>query len=60
MIKIKSLLTSLYEREGEYPSLKKRDKGRFSGKCIFNYVKVSNSCTPPRNGCLIRKKETHG
>jgi len=26
---IKSLLTSLYQREGNYPSLAKRGKGRF-------------------------------
>jgi hypothetical protein len=27
---VKSLLTSLFQREGKYPSLAKRGKGRFS------------------------------
>ena len=41
MIIIKSLLTSLCQRE-DYPSLVKRGKGRFSGKCFFNYENLSN------------------
>jgi hypothetical protein len=34
---IKSLLTSLFQREGKYPSLAKRGKGRFCGTCQFNF-----------------------
>jgi hypothetical protein len=33
---IKSLLTSLYQREDLSPSLAKRGKGRFSDLCEFN------------------------
>ena len=34
---IKSLLTSLFQRERKYPSLAKRGKGRFCGTCQFNF-----------------------
>jgi len=34
----KSLLTSLYQREGYSPSLAKRGKGRFFIKCLFYYI----------------------
>ena len=34
---IKSLLTSLYQREDLSPSLAKRGKGRFSDLCGFNF-----------------------
>jgi len=34
---IKSLLTSLYQREDLYPSLAKRGKGRFYDLCKFNF-----------------------
>ena len=39
---IKSLLTSLFQREDLYPSLAKRGEGRFSGKCGFTYELFSN------------------
>ena len=39
---IKSLLTSLFQREDLYPSLAKRGEGRFSGKCGFTYELLSN------------------
>jgi len=32
---IKSLLTSLYQREGNYPSLVKRGKGRFFNNVVL-------------------------
>ena len=34
---IKSLLSSLFQREDLYPSLVKRGKGRFSDLCKFNF-----------------------
>jgi len=34
---IKSLLTSLYQREVKHPSLVKRGWGRFSDACQFNF-----------------------
>jgi len=39
---IKSLLTSLYQREDLYPSLAKRGKGRFSDFYKFNFETVNN------------------
>jgi hypothetical protein len=39
---IKSLLTSLYQREDLYPSLAKRGKGRFSDLCKFNFETLNN------------------
>jgi hypothetical protein len=39
---IKSLLTSLYQREGLVPSLVKRGKGRFSDLCKFNFKTLNN------------------
>jgi len=42
---IKSLLTSLYQREVLYPSLAKRGKGRFSDVSTFNF-KTLNTNNP--------------
>jgi len=42
---IKSLLTSLYQREVLYPSLAKRGKGRFSDSCKFNFETLKLSLT---------------
>jgi hypothetical protein len=39
---IKSLLTSLYQREDLNPSLAKRGKGRFSDLCKFNFETPNN------------------
>ncbi len=39
---IKSLLTSLCQREDLYPSLVKRGKGRFSDLCKFNFDILNN------------------
>jgi hypothetical protein len=41
-LSIKSLLTSLCQREAIYPSLAKRGSGRFSGQCGFTYELLSN------------------
>jgi hypothetical protein len=41
-LSIKSLLTSLYQREAISPSLAKRGAGRFSGQCGFTYELLSN------------------
>jgi len=40
-LSIKSLLTSLCQREAISPSLAKRGKGRFSGQCGFTYEPLS-------------------
>jgi hypothetical protein len=40
---VKSLLTSLYQREDLYPSLAKRGKGRFFDLCKFNFETVINN-----------------
>jgi hypothetical protein len=39
---IKSLLSSLCQREDLYPSLVKRGKGRFSDLCKFNFETLNN------------------
>jgi len=39
---IKSLPTSLYQREDLNPSLVKRGKGRFSDLCKFNFETLNN------------------
>jgi hypothetical protein len=39
---IKSLLTSLCQREVLYASLAKRGKGRFSDLCTFNFETLNN------------------
>ena len=44
---IKSLLTSLFQREDLYPSLVKRGEGRFSGKCGFTYELLSKIVPSP-------------
>jgi hypothetical protein len=41
-LSLKSLLTSLYQREAIYPSLVKRGEGRFYGQCGFTYELLSN------------------
>jgi len=40
---VKSLLTSLCQREGKYPSLAKRGRGDFLKKCLLNYELISKS-----------------
>ena len=40
---MKSLLTSLFQREGNYPSLAKRGPGRFCGACQFNFETFNNN-----------------
>jgi len=39
---IKSLLTSLYQREGNYPSLAKRGEGRFFNNVILLITALVN------------------
>jgi len=39
---IKSLPTSLYQREGNYPSLAKRDEGRFFNNVILLITALVN------------------
>jgi len=43
---IKSLLTSLYQREVLYPIVAKRGKGRFSDSCKFNFETLYKSVDP--------------
>ncbi len=45
---IKSLLTSLFQREEKCPSLVKRGGGRFLGACLFNYETLNNFLLPRR------------
>jgi hypothetical protein len=39
---MKSLLTSLCQREENYPSLAKRGQGRFCGACQINFETLKN------------------
>jgi len=55
---IKSLLTSLCQREDLYPSLVKRGKGRFSDLCKFNFetlniFKGRMNCLRNQNGIAL-------
>jgi hypothetical protein len=54
---IKSLLTSLYQREDLIPSLAKRGKGRFYDKCLFNN-ETFNKRTNDRNSDTHRADKT--
>jgi hypothetical protein len=53
---IKSLLTSLYQREVKHPSLVKRGWGRFSDGCQFNFGTLNKQIqTTKQSQCRRRK-----